>query len=222
MSARWDAFLAMIAGRHHEVLADAEARARAFIATVEHGGDYQPLSHDLMAVRARLQDLEAKIVDTWHASAEQVVVAEGGDRDREFVKGLALTRALDDRREELEPRVFAELARRRYAAGLGDSVAAIAAHAIPQEAAIVEWRRMRAADAYLRDLRPPRPLDAILACERAQLAYWRAYLTVRARFEPSLARDLELEIRCRMEPWYVHQAEYEQAWVRAGRRRLAV
>jgi hypothetical protein len=66
------------------------------------------------------------------------------------------------------------------------------------------------------------PLAAIVADEQAQIAYWRAYLTVRSGFEPELGRDLGMEIRSRMEQWYVSHAEYEEEWVRAGRPRTPV
>jgi|GEM_PF-1135700 len=264
--ARWDALLAQITGRHHDVRVEAEAAARRFVAEVAAGGDVLPLSHQLMAVSARLQDLERKIIDTWHAQVEQAIFDDGcgvAERDREYAKGLAAQRALDDLREELEPRVFAELSRQRYAHALtaahavvcgacgvrrgggvwfrateltcgcgarllfepGDlmrSVTAIGAHSIAQEAAVVEWRAMRAAGHRLHDLRPPRPLAAVVDYERAQIAYWRAYLAVRGRFEPEVARDPGMELRARMEAWYVSQAEYEPAWVAAGRLRLAI
>ena len=216
MAGRWDGFLAQIASRHGAVIAEAETTAQPYLDDVRT--DVVPLSHALMGVHARLLDLESKIVDTWHAKSGEIE----GDQEREYAKGIALQRGLADRREELEPRLFAEIARRRYAAGLGESVAALAAHAVAQVAAVVEWRRMRAAEHALHDLRPPRPLGPIVAVEAANLAYWRAYLTVRAQFEPILARDLAMEIRARMEPWYVQHAEYEDAWVRAGRKRLAV
>lgn len=264
--ARWDAFLAQIQHRHQEVIAQADLAARAFIASVAAGGDIHPLSLELMAVRARLQDLETRIIDTWHAQVEQAIEDDGlgvAERDREYAKGLALQRALDDQREELEPRVFAELARQRYAhaqlaprpvvcaacgaqytgpiafravelsCGCGArmvfepgellrSVAAIGAHAFAQEAAVVQWRAMRAAERRMHDLRPPRPLQAIVDYERAQIAYWQAYLAVRAQLEPELARDPAHEIRSRMEAWYVSQAEYEEAWVAAGRPRTPI
>jgi hypothetical protein len=218
--ARWEGFLAQIAARHGQVLAEAEAAARDFIASVAAGGDYLPLSHRLQAVRHRLQELETSITDTWHAKVEDAIFADGlgvAERDREYARGQALRHALDDHREELEPRVFAELARRRV-----DSIAAIGAHAIAQEAAVVPWRAMRAAERRLHAIRPPCPLEIVVAYERSQIAYWRAYLAVRATFEPVLARDPVLEIRSRMEQWYVMTAEYEPAWVAAGRPRAPI
>lgn len=259
--ARWDAFLAQIRARHDEVRAEAEASARQFIATVAPGGDYGPLSHHMSAVRARLRELESKIIDTWHAVVEDALFAEGGsdaDRDREYARGNAVKRGLDNAREELEPRLFAELARQRYAHAISAvrvvtcgacglqhaapiayraiqlpcescrawipfepdalmrSVAAIGAHALAQEAAVHEWRAMRAAEARVHDTRPPRPLALIGEWERSQIAYWRAYLGVRAQFEPELGRDLGMEVRSRMEDFYRAIAAYETAWVEAG------
>jgi hypothetical protein len=119
--ARWDGFLEQIATRHRSVRADAEASARTFIGSIAGGGDYQPLSNQLMAVRNRLQELETMIIDTWHAKVEDAIFAEGGtvaDRDREYWKGETLKRQLDGEREEMEPRIFAALARERFAAAL--------------------------------------------------------------------------------------------------------
>jgi hypothetical protein len=223
--ARWDAFLAQIEGRHAQVRREAEAAAHAFIASVAAGGDHLPLSHRLMAVRSRLQELESMIADTWHAKVDDAIASEGlgtAARDAAFAKGEALRHSLDDAREELEPRIFAELARQRYGRGLGETVAALAAHAVAQEAAVNEWRAMRAAERALHAIRPPRPIAPIQAYERSQIAYWRRYLAVRAQFDPILARDPALEIRSRMEPWYTSSAEYEQAWVAAGRPRAPI
>ncbi len=102
------------------------------------------------------------------------------------------------------------------------SVAAIGAHAIAQEAAVVPWREMRASERRLHAIRPPRELAVIKDLERRQIAYWRAYLAVRAQLEPELGRDPALEIRSRMELWYTTAAEHEEAWVRAGRPRDAI
>lgn len=264
--ARWDAFLAQIQTRHHEVILEAEVSVRWLIGEIAAGGDVALISNQLSAVASRLQDLETKIIDTWHARVEQAIFDDGhgvAERDREYAKGLALQRALDDRREELEPRLFAELARHRFAHALAASqaltcsacgaqraapvtfravelactcghrtgfepgelmrsVAAVGSHALAQHAAIVQWRAMRATERRLADLRPPRPLEPVVEYERSQIAYWRAYLTGRAQFEPELARDLALEIRSRMEQWYTSSAEFEPAWVAAGRPRSPV
>ncbi len=115
--ARWDAFLAQIEQRHRAVRDEAEAAARAFIANVAAGGDYQPLSHQLSATTNRLRDLETKIIDTWNAQVDDAITNEGhgtAERDRQRARGQALKDALDDAREEMEPRIFAELARQRW------------------------------------------------------------------------------------------------------------
>ena len=223
--ARWDAFLAQIEGRAASVRQEAEAAARTFIETVAGGGDYQPLSNQLMAVRSRLQELESMITDTWHAKVDDAISAEGHPtsvRDQAFAKGDALRHRLDDLREEMEPRIMAELARQRAARGLLETVVSLAAHAVAQEAAVHEWRAMRSAERALHAMRPPRSLSIVQAYEAAQITYWRKYISVRAQDEPILARDPALEIRSRMEQWYVYTAEFEEAWVAAGRPRAAV
>jgi len=102
------------------------------------------------------------------------------------------------------------------------SVAAIGTHAIAQEAAVVQWRAMKAAERRVKDMRPPHSLDVVVAYERSQITYWRAYLGVRAQLEPTLSRDPALEIRSRMEQWYVYSAEFEEEWVAAGRPRSPI
>lgn len=99
------------------------------------------------------------------------------------------------------------------------SAGALGAHAVSQEAATAEWRAMRAAEREARAVRPPTPLALLQAIEATQLAYWRRYVATRAWFEPELGRDLEREVRARMEPWYLHHAEHEAAWRAAGRPR---
>lgn len=220
--ARWEGFLAQIEARHREVIALAEASARQFIVSVTLNGDTRPLSNELSAVKARLQALEQNIVDTWHAKVEDAIFAEGHGvptRDAEWAKGEAVRYRLDDETEELEPRVFAELARSQLAMG---GISAIGTHAIPQQAALAEWRSMRAAERRWRTTRPPVPLAIVVDYERAQIAYWRKYLAVRSELEPILARDPSMEIRSRMEQWYVSHAEYEPEWVSAGRPRSPV
>jgi len=116
--ARWDAFLAQIEQRHRDVRTEAEAAARTFIASVAGGGDYMPLSHQFAAITNRLQDLETKIIDTWHEKVDDAITGEGNstaERDRQYAKGDGLKFQLELAREELEPRMFAELARQRFA-----------------------------------------------------------------------------------------------------------
>lgn len=260
---RWDAFLAQIKGRHDQVRAEAEAAGRQFIASVAGGGDYLPMSHQLMAVNNRLQDLEQSIIATWHAKVDDAVMAEGNTQEARagaYDKGQALQWSLDDEREELEIRLMAELARQRFAhavafnravtcracgatsappisfraielaCGCGArtpfepgelmrSVAGVGTHALSQESVVREWRAMRAAERALHRVRPPRPLGVVQAVEASQITYWRSYLALRSRFEPEMGRDPDLEIRARMDQWYRSGAEFEEAWVAAGRPR---
>ena len=165
-----------------------------------------------------MQDLEGNITSTWHAKVDDVFAAEGASpetRAAAYAKGEARKHALDDAREELEIHILAELARRRP-----DAAVALAPHVLAQEAATVEWRAMRAAERALHAIRPPRGLAPVKTWELAQIAYWRAYLTVRAGYEPAIQiHNLAMEIGARMEQWYVSTAEYEPAWVAAGRPR---
>lgn len=201
--ARWDAFLAQIEQRHRDVRAELEATAHA-------ATDATALSHHWMAIENRLQDLETKIIDTWHEKVDDALSAEGLDTAPFYAKGEALRHALDDAREELHVRAFAALARRTGAAN---------PHAVAQEAATPEWRAMRVAERAMHAQRPPYSLASLKAYERAQIAYWFKYLGVRAHFEPVLARDPAREVRDRMEQWYAMFADQEQAWVAAGRPR---
>jgi hypothetical protein len=208
---RWSAFLAQIEQRHAQVRAESEQFGAAYTAD-----DLAPLSHHLMGVKSRLQDLEQSIEATWHAKVDDVFAAEGasGDtRSTAFMQGRSLGHKLDDEREESEIRIMAEQARRRHDP-------AVSAHVLAQEAATGEWRAMRAALRALNAYRPPAPLAAVKAYELAQIAYWRAYLTVRHRYEPAIQiHNLPFEIGSRMEQWYVSSAEFEPAWVQAGRPR---
>ncbi|MBK7534257.1 MAG: hypothetical protein IPI49_02585 [Myxococcales bacterium] len=262
--ARWDGFLAQIRGRHEQVRAEALTAGRQFISQVAAGGDYQPLSHQLGAVKHRLQELESKIMDTWHAQVDDAILNEGNPvpvRDAACQKGIDEGHQLEDARDELEISLMAELARARYQVAsaalrpivcgrcqaqynppqsfrlvewpcgncgaqvsydpdeLMRSAGAIGTHAVSQEAARSEWLAMQAADRRMRAARSPRPLAVLRASEAAQITYWRRYLTARAWFEPELGRDLEMEVRRRMEQWYQYTADQEEAWVAAGRPR---
>jgi hypothetical protein len=208
---RWSGFLAQIEQRHAQVRAESEQFGTAYT-----NDDLAPLSHHLMGVKSRLQDLEQSIEATWHAKVDDVFAAEGasGDtRSAAFMQGRTLGHKLDDEREESEIRIMAEQARRRHDP-------AVSAHVLSQEAATSEWRAMQAALRALNAYRPPAPLAAVKTYERAQIAYWRAYLTVRHRYEPAIQiHNLPFEIGSRMEQWYVSSAEFEPAWVQAGRPR---
>ncbi|HEU0036973.1 MAG TPA: hypothetical protein VFQ53_40460 [Kofleriaceae bacterium] len=114
---RWDGFLAQIEGRHRQVIADGEASIRQQIASIAGGGDVLPISHQLMAVKSRLQQLQTMIPETWHAKVEDAIFADGHgvpERDAAWAKGEVLRHRMDDETEELEPRLLSELARQRF------------------------------------------------------------------------------------------------------------
>jgi hypothetical protein len=144
--ARWDALLAQIQGRHQQVREEAQAAGRQFIAGVVHGGDVAPLSHQLGAVKHRLQDLESKIMDTWHAQVDDAIMGEGNAvevRDAVRDKGIAIGHALEDARDELEISLLAELARARYQAAVATAPPLVcggcgASYAAPQAFRLIE------------------------------------------------------------------------------------
>lgn len=210
---RWAAFLGQIESRHAQVRNETEAAARSY-----DSADSTPLSHTLMGVKNRLQDLETNIESTWHAKVSDVFSEEGASEETcatEFMKGRNLSHRLGDERDEMEIRIMGDLARRRP-----DAAVALAPHVFAQEAATPEWRAMNWAQRGLNAYRPPAPLEAVKAYERAQIAYWRKYLTVRGQYEPAIqVHNLAFEIGSRMEQWYVSSAEFEPAWVQAGRPR---
>ncbi len=261
---RWAGFLRQIAQRHEEVSREAGECATAALA--QAGFDPTPIGTAWGAIDMRLADLERKIDDTWGAQVERTFETEGYDRGaitaaRE--EGLRLRHELEDRRESLHSRIFADIARRLYARAVAErtdracpkcgaahdvpltyraievrcahcgavgtfepgtlmrSVVAWGAHALASEAAHREWLAMRAADRATRAVRPPISLALLKAYERAQIAYWKAYVSVRAQLEPEM-RDVGLEVRSRMDAWYRYSAEHEAEWVRAGRPREPV
>jgi len=263
---RWDAFLAQIEGRHRAVRDEAAKQARAAVATLS-SPDTTFISHGWAAIESRLQELEKRIVDTWHEKVDDTFGAEGIDqttRMAAYEKGDLLRFALENAREELQQHIFADAARELFARAMADrkdrfcsecgaqfelpicfravaltcarcgtktmfepgdllrGVAAVGAHALAQEAALAEWQKMRLCERRAKAVRPPCPLSLLKDYERAQIAYWRAYVAARGRIEPELGRDPALEVRSRMEFWYTYQAEHEQEWVRGGRPRETI
>jgi hypothetical protein len=261
---RWTSFLRQIAQRHEEVSRDAGECATAALAQAAF--DPTPIGTAWGAIDMRLKDLERKIDDTWSAQVERTFEADGHDRGvihaaRE--EGLRLRHELEDRRESLHHRIFADIARRLYARAVAErtdrgcpkcgapldvpityralqvrcahcgalgtfepgtlmrSVVAWGAHALSSEAAHGEWLAMLAAERAIRAVRPPCSLALLKAYERAQIAYWKAYVSARSQLEPEM-RDVGLEVRSRMDAWYRYNAEHEPEWVRAGRPRELV
>ena len=89
---RWDAFLAQIEERHRAVREEAAQAAGAAITTAA-APTGAALSQAWSAVESRLQELERRIMDTWHEKVDQVFSAEGVD-DRQHVDRVIVVRFL--------------------------------------------------------------------------------------------------------------------------------
>ena len=193
---RWRAFLQQIAERHRSLAAEAIAAA---------SNDNAASAYAIC--NGRMVDLEAKIIATWNEKVEGAYEAEGLPHDTWWADrtvGADLAIQLENERERAQIHHFAD-----------------PAHRVGSLAAELEWLAMRNADRALRHARSPRPLDLIIASERAQIAYWRAYVSARAVNEPNL-RDVAHEVRSRMDAFYNLSAEFEEAWRNAGRPRTPV
>jgi hypothetical protein len=116
---RWDAFLAQIEGRHRLVREESLAAAQATLASLP-GADISPLTLAWGAVNSRLQELESRIIDTWHEKVEAAFEAEGldGVRIGAYDKGDSLRFALENEREALQQRILADAARHFFARAL--------------------------------------------------------------------------------------------------------
>lgn len=98
-------------------------------------------------------------------------------------------------------------------------VEATGAHAIAWVAAEREWHAMQDAEDAIRDVRSPTPLALLQAYEHAQIAYWSRYFQVKGAMVPEIENDPHRNVRSRLEFWYTHGAEHEEAWRNAGRPR---
>src|SRR5258708_3161526 len=116
---RWNAFLLQIEGRHSDVSKEAAEAALATLTEAEF--DPIPLATAWGAIDSRLQELERKIEDTWSVQVEKVFESEGSDRatiTAARARGESLRHRLEDGRESLQHRVFADVARRMFAKAL--------------------------------------------------------------------------------------------------------
>jgi hypothetical protein len=100
---------------------------------------------------------------------------------------------------------------------LARNVVAFGSHALATEVAANEWLQMRESERRMNAVRSPTPIELLKAYERAQIAFWFRYISVKATLEPEL-RDVAHEVRCRLDFWYA-SAEHEPSWVAAGRPR---
>ena len=99
---------------------------------------------------------------------------------------------------------------------LARNVVAFGSHPLATEAAQNEWLQMRESERRMNAARMT-TLDLLKGYERAQIAYWFRYISVRATMEPEL-RAVAHEVRSRLAYWY-QSVEHEPAWVAAGRPR---
>ncbi|MBX3204271.1 MAG: hypothetical protein KF764_04340 [Labilithrix sp.] len=93
----------------------------------------------------------------------------------------------------------------------------ICVHPLSEEAAWPAWLAMRQAENAWRAARPV-TIQHLKAWERAQIAYWHAYLSARARLLPDTARAFDADLRGKMRAFY-EQMEREGPWIQAGRPR---
>jgi hypothetical protein len=118
-SARWDAFLNQIAGRHRQVAE--EAATAALDALAAAGFDPTPIASAWISVDNRLIELETRIDETWNDKVEAAFEAEGASSAvtaAERNKGVQLRDTLEIAREQLHHHVFAEAAHRIHAKAL--------------------------------------------------------------------------------------------------------
>jgi hypothetical protein len=121
-SDRWQAFLSQIEGRHRGVRDEAWSSAQAMIGGITDG-DAAALSRAWSAAESRLQELEKMIIDTWHAKVDAAFAEENVDQQTRmdaYGRGDALKFTVENEREKLQQRIYAELARQLFARALAD------------------------------------------------------------------------------------------------------
>ena len=111
--ARWDAFLANIAKRHGDLLAEAVAGCEAL--HLQSGLDPSAMTSAFSGINRRALDLESKIMDAWSDKVDDALDDAGASSavtDRESAKGEALADRLELERERARVKIFADAARR--------------------------------------------------------------------------------------------------------------
>jgi hypothetical protein len=93
----------------------------------------------------------------------------------------------------------------------------ICVHPLCEEAAWQAWLALRQTESAWRAARPV-TIHHLKAWERAQIAYWHAYLSARVRLLPDTAQAFDADLRGKMRAFY-EQMERERAWIDAGRPR---
>ena len=217
---RWDGFLKQIGDRHRQVCVEFTSAAPQTLAAAEF--DPQPLATAWGAEESRLKDLETKILDTWNEKVDATFEAEGHGPEMRAAarrKGEDLKFGLENAREDTQHAIWADAAQRMQSNNIPmANVLAFGSHAFGWQRAKNEWLAMRNAERAIRDVRSPTPLSLLKNYERAQIAWWRAYVTARAQLQPEMS-NIAHEVRSRMEQWYMYSAEGEVEWRNAGRPR---
>lgn len=101
--------------------------------------------------------------------------------------------------------------------GMRMRMAEICVHPLCEEAAWPQWVAMHQAENAWRAARPV-TIAHLKHWERAQIAFWHAYLSSRVRFMPDTAQAFDADLRGRMRSFY-EQMEREGPWIQAGRPR---
>jgi hypothetical protein len=105
---RWDGFLAKLRERVDETLAQAEEGCAMLLDV--NGLDPQPMTVAWMAIENQLRELSAKVDETWEGKVGPAV----GEDDAQKEKGESLQRSIEQKKEALEVRIFADAARKIY------------------------------------------------------------------------------------------------------------
>ncbi|MBX3217472.1 MAG: hypothetical protein KF850_35905 [Labilithrix sp.] len=93
----------------------------------------------------------------------------------------------------------------------------ICVHPLSEEAAWPAWLAMRQAEKAWSAARPA-TVHHLKAWERAQIEYWRAYLSARIRLLPDTAHAFDADLRGKMRSFY-DQMDRVGVWINAGRPR---
>lgn len=101
--------------------------------------------------------------------------------------------------------------------GTNIRMAEICVHPLCEEASFSQWLAMRAAERAMHAARPTQ-IQHLKAYERAQIAYWQAYLVTRGRLLPDTAQAFDADLRGKMRFFY-DMMDREGAWIQAGRPR---
>lgn len=96
-------------------------------------------------------------------------------------------------------------------------MAEVCVHPLCEEASWEPWVGMIEAERAAKYARPT-TIHHLQHWERAQIVFWRAYLTKRAELLPDQAHAFETDLRGRMRAFY-ESMEREIAWIQAGRPR---